>query len=412
MNVLGIVAEYNPFHTGHLLHLANSKKNTKAEYAIAVMGGNFTQRGEPAIFNKWARAKMAISAGIDLVIELPFAYATGSAGFFASGAIEILERCGIVTHLSFGSESGSISDLKSLAKILAEEPVELKELIRKEMSAGVTLPTAQTKALAIYMKTDNKDIAELVKKPNNVLGLEYLKALSKKNSNIIPVTVRRIMADHHSQSLNENIASSTAIRDFIYTKGLVGNQLKKVLGDNTLEIIGEEIQEGRGPVFYQGLTLPLITSLRTIDSTTLSKISDVNEGLENRIIWSARNSASLENLIAGIKSKRYTRTRIQRILLHSLLTFAKTDAKLLNDLGPQYIRVLGFNEKGRLLLNAMKKKASLPIVIKVADAGLEGDPAKLSLEYDIKATDLYTTLYPNPMAGLGRQDFLQGPVRL
>lgn len=415
MRVLGLITEYNPFHNGHLFHLQMAKKISGAEYTIAVMSGNFLQRGEPAMFNKWSRAAMAVGSGIDLVLELPFAYASRSAAYFAQGAVDILDKTGIVTDLCFGSESGDIEQLQLLAQLLADETDEMKTYIKDELALGVTLPLAKTKAMVKYSLVhgifNQTQIKELSSQPNNVLGLEYLTALQANKSNIKPFTIKRLSAAYHDENFHGQLASASGIRAYIKKNGWIGNNLADVVPKNTLGIINEEVTNNRLPIFIDNLTTSLLTRLRTIKKEELAAIFDVNEGLENKIIAAAKDSTSYNELIANIKSKRYTRTRIQRILIHTLLNFDKKSAHNIDSHGGvQYLRVLAFSEKGQQILRLIKKQGQLPLITKVTSGETLNEISRQLISFDIMATDLYTALYPNQQARKGRLDYLQGPI--
>ena len=217
MKVVGIVAEYNPFHYGHLYHLQSSRSLTEADCVVVVMSGNYTQRGEPAVVSKWARAEMALLSGADLVIELPVAYAMGSAEYFAYGAVRLLDSLGVVDAMCFGSESGDIEDLQAIASILADEPEEYKDLLKNHLSDGHSFPSARQKALSGYLRGRHgkADLTRLLKSSNNILGIEYLKALLRLDSKIKPVTISRIGSDYNSTELSGKFSSATSIRNIL-----------------------------------------------------------------------------------------------------------------------------------------------------------------------------------------------------
>ena len=235
--VLGIVAEYNPLHNGHLYHLEQSRREAGCDYTIAVIGGNFTQRGDASLVNKWAKAEMALQAGVDVVLELPTIYATSSAENFAEGAIKLLENLKIVDYVSFGSEIGEIEILDSIADVLNKEPKEFSTLLQKELKNGVSYPKARENALIHYFKNSN-NYAELLNQPNNILGIEYLKALKKYKSSITPITIKRENSDPSTTRLKAGFASSSEIRNLIYNKENVKNLIPKT----TFNILKESIK--------------------------------------------------------------------------------------------------------------------------------------------------------------------------
>jgi predicted nucleotidyltransferase len=399
MNIVGLITEYNPFHNGHRLHLRKSETLTDAGAVVVVMSGNFLQRGEPALFNKWARTEMALAGGADMVIELPAAFATRSARQFAAGAVRILDATGIVTHLCFGSELGEIEPLQRLAAIIGEEPAELKKNIKKHLHTGVTLPVAESRALAEYAAAAENVILTsdltVLNKPNNILGIEYLRALAEINSSVKPITISRVAAGYHDEHFSPSgIASATGIRKTLEKIGGRTTEISPVVPSETLSIMNKETSSGRGPVFPEFMMSLLQYRLRTIPKDYLAAVLDVGEGLEHRIVRATKDSHSLSELIDNIKTKRYTRTRIQRVLTYIFLGYNKTMANHFDDTGPGYIRILGMSEKGRGLVRKMKKAASLPVITRVAPFIKTGAAAREMLNLDISATDIYTLLYP------------------
>lgn len=404
MSVLGIVAEYNPFHNGHKYHLDESKKLTGSQYSVCVMSGNFIQRGEPAIVDKFARARMALEAGIDLVIELPTVYALNTAELFSYGGIKILDSLGIVDNICFGSENGTIEELKTIADVLVDEPLEYKNILKKYLSLGLPFPSAREKAIEEYLGEGH--YKTLIGTSNNILGIEYLKALKKCNSNINPHLIKRKANDYNSKEITGDISSATSIRDNIFKTGNI-ESIKEQVPLSTYKILKENFDMQCGPISKEDFSKTIISIIRKLSVNELTNVFDVSEGLENKIKKSANNTSDIDNLISLIKSKRYTQTRIQRILFHILLGITKDfykEAEIAG--GPQYIRVLGFNENGRQLLNTAKKKSTLPIITKVAHFK-NSDNSALSkmLEYDIIATNLYNLAYNNPEYTKGDIDY-------
>lgn len=413
MKVLGIVAEYNPFHNGHLYHLQESLRQTRADYTICVMSGHFLQRGEPALLDKWARTRMALEAGIDLVIELPFAYAVRSAQDFAFGALTILEATGVVDYLSFGSELGKLDELQSLAEILVKEPPELGILIKQELTSGRPYPQAQARALQTLFPNFSKEIWQ----PNNILALEYLKALIELESKIEPLTIRRKQVQYHDLEISENFASATGIRELI-RKGKTRSfspletlePIRSVVPESTLALLAEEFSLGKGPIFLEDFSQIILSSLRKSSPEEIAKHPDVIEGLEQRIKRKAHQATNLENLITEIKTKRYTRTRIQRILIYHLLNFSSELALLFRQAkGPQYLRILGVSVRGMDLLKEIRQKSTLPIIQKVTSYKKEKSSYSPALEkmlkLDFLATDLYCLSYLSHQYRKGGRDF-------
>ncbi|MDO6354127.1 nucleotidyltransferase [Caloramator sp. CAR-1] len=399
MKVTGIIVEYNPLHNGHLYHLQQTKQVTNCDYVVAVMSGNFVQRGEPAIVNKWARAEAALNAGVDLVIELPVIYSISSAENFAYGAISILNKLNIIDSICFGSESGDIEPLFKIAQILAEEPKEYKNLLKKFLKQGLPYPKAREFALNNYFKDTNN----LLQTSNNILGVEYLKALIKLNSNIKPYTIKRIKNNYNDINITSNIASATSIRHNFDNYDLI----KTTMPEFSFEIIQREKQLGKGPVNLNNLADLIFYKIRSLTANELSKIHDISEGLENKIKYAAEESSTIEELLNLALSKRYTKTRLQRILLYILLDITK-EVYLQTIKEINYIRILAANSKGRKLLKYVKDKelVDIPIIINPS----KYDKELLSL--DIKATDIYVLGYNNPKYKIAVQDLKNKPILL
>lgn len=399
MKVTGIIVEYNPLHNGHIYHLEQTKKITNCDYIVAVMSGNFVQRGEPAIINKWARAEAALKAGIDLVIELPVIYSISSAENFAYGAMSILNKLKFVDSICFGSESGNIEPLFKIAQILADEPKEYKNLLRNYLKQGLQYPKAREIALNTYFKDTNN----LLQTSNNILGIEYLKALIKLNSNIKPYTIKRIKNNYNDINITSNIASATSIRHNLDNYELIKNTMPNF----SFEIIQREKQLGRGPINIENLVDLILYKIRSLTTSELSKIHDISEGLENKIKYAAEESSTIEDLLNLVQSKRYTRTRLQRILLYILFDITK-EVYLQNTKEINYIRILAANSNGRKLLKYIKDNELVDIPIIINPSRYDKD----LLSLDIKATDIYVLGYHNTEYKEAKQDLKNKPVLL
>ena len=390
--VLGIVAEYNPFHNGHLYQLNYSKKITNSKYSVAVISGNFTQRGSTSLIDKWSKAEMAIKNGIDLIIELPLLYSISSAENFADGAIKILNSLGIVDYISFGTESGDISSLKTISDILVSEPEKYKSFLTAELNMGLSFPKARANALSMYLH-NSKVNANILSSPNNILGVEYLKALKKYNSSIIPLTLKRTSVDYNETTYKNNIASSTAIRNIVKNKKF--DILSKVIPQSSFSLINENIKNGHIVPDLSVFEKEIIYNLRKMSIKDISNLPDVNEGLEYSIKKAVNSCNTIDELLSNIKSKRYTITRLQRILLYSLLEITKDDMDISKKITP-YIRILGFNNNGKYLLSKIaKENPNLEIITSVKkflDSSNNYYSKKL-LKKDILATNIYTLGY-------------------
>lgn len=402
MDIIGIIAEYNPFHNGHQYHLQTTKQKTNADYIIVIMSSSFVQRGEPAIIDKLERTKMALLNGADAVIELPVLYSTASAEYFAKAAIKLLEDIGCVTMISFGSESGTIEDLKQIADIVANETNEFKEELKKQLSSGCTFPVARANALN-QIKNIN---SELLSNPNNILAVEYLKALKNFHSNIVPITIQRKGAHYHNLDITQTTASASAIR-----KSTEENQtqfLFSQMPQNCCEIFTNAMTQGSAPIYLKDFSSVLNYRLRTLDSNELKNILDITEGLENRILRSIYSNYEIKQICEFIKTKRYTFTKIQRILTHILLDIKKEDFYDFNQKGfSQYIRILGFKKESHKLIQLITSTASIPVLIntKKMNSVLTKDGLKM-LKLEIKATNLHCMVSPNPIYRKLNKDFL------
>ncbi|WP_422657342.1 nucleotidyltransferase [Paenibacillus sp. EC2-1] len=411
MKTVGIIVEYNPLHNGHVLHYTRSKEITNADAVVAIMSGPFLQRGEPALVSKRARTEMALHMGVDLVIELPTAYAVQPAEWFAYGAVALLNGTGVVDCLSFGSESGSLEDLFPLAEALSEESGQLRNEITKHMSSGSNFPSAYAIAAANVTGSSQRSINELTQmlaKPNNSLGLHYLIALRRLQSRITAHTITRESANYHDLvPTDKTIASATSIRKLILEEGL--ETISSYVPNYTLDILYREFTNGLGPMDWERFRQPMFQTLLTQEPEELESYHEVTEGLEHRIqkVLPQLGEPTIDALLSALKTKRYTRTKLQRMLLHILLNHNKAEmsrTKLTE--GPGYIRVLGFSDKGRVLLKQMKKTASLPVVMR---------PSTFSHPYlnmDLQASAAYASAYPNPTVSSMFSDYLAPPVIL
>lgn len=402
MIVAGIVAEYNPLHNGHLYHINMTRQLTNADYVVCVMSGNFVQRGEAAITNKWFRSRMALAAGIDLVIELPAVYAVQSAEQFAFGAIKLLDSIGVVDYLCFGSESGDISALTSAADVLYDEPYALQQAIKQHLANGLSYPHAVSEALSSYAHLN----IELT--PNNTLAIEYLKALKKLGSSIKPVTIQRLRSSYNSTVLEGEISSATSIRRAIFENGPEYDGVRNAIPDFAYGILSDAFAKGYGPISLDLIGLIIVYALRNMPKQFLEDVLDISEGLEHRIKKVAMLAGDLQTLINSIKTKRYTQTRIQRAIIHAMLGMSNDVMdELTSNGGPQYIRVLGFSEKGKQLLPHISSKSSLPLLSKAADyRSILSPPGRKLFEIEIKATDLYSLAYMKPALRRAGNEFV------
>jgi predicted nucleotidyltransferase len=410
MKTVGIVSEYNPFHNGHKYHIEAAKEACNADHAVCIMSGSFVQRGEPAIFDKWSRAKMAVMNGADLVVELPVVYACQPAEIFAFGAVNILNGMGIIDNICFGSELGDTDVLHTLARLLHEEPEDFSILLREQLGKGVSYPRAVSAALSSYLGRENQEIvADILGNPNNVLGIEYIKALKTLGSSIEPVAVKRVASGHNDMGINSDIASATAVRREINECG-ISEKVRLSMPSDCVAIAEDNIRKGRQPIYLNDFSDLLLYRLRMLEENELSLYLNSREGIENRLRRFSLKAASCDELIERVKTKRYTRTYIQRLLCHILLGIKKTDISIFKASGcPAYIRVLAFNEKGTGLLREIKARSAFPVVTKVADFTSTDDRIIKMFKYDILATNIYNIAYSNAEYKKGMEDYMVSP---
>lgn len=416
--VLGIIAEYNPFHNGHLYHLKESKKATGAKYTVAIISGNFTQRGSTSIIDKWKKTEMALQNGVDLIIELPVLYSISSSENFAEGSIKILNSLGIIDFLSFGSETSDIKILNNFANILYDEPKEYKKILSNYLDTGLSFPKARENALLEYIKnfedvnTNFDNYKNILSSPNNILGIEYLKALKKYKSSIKPVCIKRSIADYNSSdiSINTSIASATAIRELIKNKNF--NTIKTVIPEKSYSILADCINSGCIIPDLNCFEKEIIYVLRKMSIKEIANLPDVSEGLEFLIKKAVNSCNTLTELLNTIKSKRYTITRLQRILLYALLDISKKDMKLSKEVDSPYIRVLGFNDNGKKLISKiMDKNPNQPLITSVKKFVDNNSNTSLQtmLNKDIFATNIYSLGFINN--SFANLDFKNGIIK-
>lgn len=398
MKVAGIIAEYNPFHNGHLYQLEQTRLMTGADFVVAVMSGNFLQRGEPAMADKWLRSRIAVNNGVDLVLELPFAFASSHSGLFARGAVGILEGLGIVTHLSFGAENADLDLLVKIAGITAREEESYQTALRNGSREGLSYAAARQRAVE---ETGGLNLGSLMGEPNNILAIEYLRHLILAESTIQPVAIKRKGPGYHDELPQGDIASATCIRNRVRE----GEPVDSFIPEPTIH----ELERLDKPVFMEDFSSLAFYRLLQQDGFPLSEIFSAGEGLENRFEKFMRTSSDLHSLIRQVKSRRYTETRIKRLIIQGLVGLTKGRMKEILDDKLCYGRVLAFNERGRELLHLIRKeeKTRIPLITNINKEVAEGDPVWPLLQLDLTASDVY-----NLVAGLDRyekSDFVQKP---
>jgi predicted nucleotidyltransferase len=413
LKAVGIIAEYNPFHNGHLWHLEQARQLSGQEAVVAVMSGNFVQRGEPAMADKWKRAQMAVGSGVDLVLELPTVFAVRSAENFATAGIRLLASLGVVASVAFGAENPEVSLLTALAK--ASDERRTAEILKQGLDAGQLYAAALGKALSKRTGLAMETIAA----PNNILAVEYIRAIRRYAPGLNPVPVARTAAGYHDKAVAGPIASATAIRQELQYGSCGGAEVRQALPAASAAVLQALIEDGQGPVFYRDFDQMILTRLRVAALSDIEQLPDVSEGLHNKIKDSALQAATLEELFEQVKSRRYSRTRLQRIVIHALLGSRKDQLAGFDAEGPLYARVLAFNDRGRALLRVMRSKAAIPVITKttrfLSSSGRDGrrlSAVQAMLAADTLATDLYVLARPNPAKRQGGLDFRTSPLYL
>ncbi len=372
----GIICEYNPFHMGHFYHIEETKKKTNCDGIIAVMSGNFVQRGEGAIFEKTLRAKAAISNGADIVFELSPLYAVQSAELFAKSAVKILSSIPEVKFLSFGAETDDENALSLIAKHLACESPEFKEQVKSALKTGISFPRARQEALSKILPDIN---SEILSSPNNILGVEYLKSIYSLGAEIKPCIIKRKGASHDSKEEEGGFFSASYLRELILKEGT--SSLSEKVPEGTYKIFEN------APVFdFESFSRAVLSNIINMKTEELSKIQGVTEGLENRIKKESQKAKTLDELLSFTKSKRYALSSIRRILLSSYLGIRKGEGDTL----PRYIKILDFSPKGQEILNTIKKTSNLPIIKNMNGLKKESPALREEYEREIRLDKIYS----------------------
>ena len=366
MKITAIISEFNPFHRGHK-YLIDKARENGATHIVAVMSGNFVQRGESSVFSKWERAKIALENGVDLVVENPLIFATASAQRFAFGGIGVIKGLGCVNEIAFGSESGDINELTKVADYIVAD--DFSEEIQKHLKNGVSFP--QAREMAISEKFGEK-YGEVLSSPNNILACEYISECKKTGLNIDYFTTSRIGAEHDGKE-----------KDGYYSASALREKLRKNI--ETDDYIFENARKECKVFDFTKLETAILVKLRSFTIEQFRNLPDVSEGMENRLYSAAQSSTSVTEFIELVKTKRYTHSRIRRICLYALLGIKKNDVSL----PVPYVRILGHNEKGREILRISREKATLPVVMKYSDVKSLDDNAGYIFEIESKATDVF-----------------------
>ena len=412
MGVIGVIAEYNPFHHGHAWQLRELRRRfPSVDGIIVVMSGSITQRGTPAVLDKWTRAGHAVDGGADLVLELPFAFACRSAQDFARGGVSLLMQLGVVSHLAFGTEAADIAPLERAAREIDTEKTQ--HWIAQGLSMGLSYATALSSALAEQLGIEES----ILRTPNNILGMEYLRALHAKDADIMPLALPRKTAEHGETRLRSGITSASSIRTALGQDVPPWEHIAACVMPN---VLGDLRSAHPHALPSQGELLRLLRyELLTMTDTELRSIYGISEGIENRLMRALRMAETYEDLLTLVSTKRYPKSRIGRLAIHLLLRLQKAQAEEFDHAGCLYIRPLVFNGRGKILLRRIKKISPLPIITRTAEV-LPSDvrarsPATLSLlqqmlSFDTRATELRTLTRTQQHGSAGGTDFLSSPI--
>ena len=425
MKIVGLITEYNPFHAGHLYHMQQARKLTGADYCVVLMSGSFVQRGEPAIFDKYLRTKTALLAGADLVLEIPAAFSTASAHEFAAYGVALLSAIG-VDAVVFGSECGQIEILKQAAYALNHESAEFQERLRKGLKAGLTYPQARAKALGetqaggtrvenvedFHANTDvsNSHIwSSILNSPNNILGIEYLRAAEDLHSPMEFYTISREGSGYHEDTLADaNFPSASAIRGIIRNSLSKDKDLLDILASH-LPAVTHPAYTGAVPVFVDDFSGLLNATVLQMQATF--SIADLSPELAARLTKPPYFPLSFEERIQALKTRQLTYTRVSRALLHLVLGMREEDISRWKDEGyALYARILGFRRQSSPLLSCLHKKSSIPLITKMADAAQSLAPSALALlEQEVYASHLYQTVRMK-RSGVFQNEYTEGLV--
>ena len=414
MKSVGLITEYNPFHNGHLHHLQESRKVADAEVAVAVTSGHFLQRGEPALVDKWQRTRMALSAGVDVVVELPFPWACNSAPRFAEGAVASLDALGGIDALCFGSEVGRLESLQYCVDLLQRHAAELVRRTSSLLRSGMTYPEARAQVLS--QLAENPLVAELLRSPNNILGIEYLKALRQAGSPMRPLTVPRLGAGYHDIEAAGAIASATGIRRRLAE----GGEVAPLLPEPVYALLQQTLSAGHS-VDEEVLHRLLVARIGR-GAASLTALYQLEEGIENRLAEAADVSGSYRDLVDAVKARHFTRTRIQRLLCYVLNEVEREEMEEFLAVGPLYLHLLGCTERGRAFLAASRKHLRLPLVANYSrfhsalkrHYGPQSGSYRLAermLAMEVRTTRNYTLLLKKWEGGNRSRDFYEEMIR-
>lgn len=427
MKIVGLIAEYNPFHNGHLYHIERAKQVTGADAAIVVMSGDYVQRGIPAIMPKRIRAEMALKCGAAAVFELPVCYATASAELFATGAVSLLDQLGIVDSICFGSECNDIRSMQHIAEILCDEPERYRASLRSHLKSGISFPAARKKALQEY--TADPQCASILDDPNNILGIEYLKAILRLGSQMTPYTILRKGAHYHSQDLDKNYSSASAIRSLLAHSGSLLNaklsesrfespRLSSLFGalegqvpPCCMELL-KDAHRVLYPVYQNDFSLILKYKLLNKEPESLFRYMDVSQELANRICANLNHFFNYSQFCELLKTKELTQARIQRALLHIMLGTKKNRVEKAVENGYHfYARLLGVRKDSAKILSLISRQSQLPLLTRLSTEAELAQEGQMMLRHDILASNLYTSVITDKFKTPFQNEYKQAIIK-
>ena len=405
MKTVGIIAEYNPFHNGHAYQISMAKKMTGADYCIVIMSGSFVQRGTPAIMDKYTRAQSALENGADLVLELPVYYATSSAEYFASGAVALLDKLGVTDTLCFGSECGDIEVLSALAEAFLNETPQFKQVLKQQMKTGASYPQARNHALSVTAP-HLTDALHVLQSPNNILGLEYIKALKKRQSRIQTYTLNRLGADYHTASLQASYSSALAIRESIRQRNDI-----RYIKDQIPSGVYAAMEKAFGhtfPILPEDLSALLPYKLLLEQDSGYTSYLDIDASFSDRLTNMLPSYTNHTSFCEQLKTKNMTYTRVARNLLHILLNIYQVDVdSFRKEDYVYYARMLGFKKEAEPLLGMIKERSEIPLLSKLADADMVIDQknGQKMLAADIRSGHIYSLLIQQKFGGALQNEY-------
>ena len=427
MKIVGLIAEYNPFHNGHRYHIEQAKKIAGADHAVVVMSGDYVQRGIPACMPKRLRAEMALKCGASAVFELPVCYATGSAELFAEGAVSLLDRLGIVDTLVFGSECNDLESLSQIADLLVEEPELYRTVLRFHLKNGASYPMARQEAVSACLR--GNDCSFLLNDPNNILGIEYLKALKRQKSRIIPYTIARRGAHYHDPDLHDSYSSASAIRSLLAYSGSavhidhadqpeysgihhILGELEHQVPESCLELLKDH-HRIQYPICQNDFSLILKYKLLNKKPDSLIRYMDVSQELANRICAQLNHYFHYQQFCELLKTRELTQTRVNRALLHIMLGIKKKNvAAYTSDHFHYYAHLLGFRKDSEKVISAAARHGKLPLLTRLYDAGHLPESGQKMLTQDVLASNLYTSVVTDKYKTAFKNEYNQGILKI